>query len=103
MPEGVRTMLRRHWDLVPAASIAVAVTAVVCTAQILPFGRTMLLVRVPGDGTGPALVAASVADAALVGIPAPGFAVVYGDASQVRRALGLAVRWKGIASCSPQP
>ncbi len=83
--------------------MAVGVTALVCAAQLLPFGRTMLLVRVAGDGPGPALAAASVADAALVGMPAPGFAVVYGDASQVRRALGLAVRWKGSALCSPHP
>jgi hypothetical protein len=103
VPDGVRRRPGRHWDLIPAAAIAVATTAAVCAAQLLPFGQTMLLVRVPGDGTGPALVAASVADAALVGLPAPGFAVVYGDASQVRRALGLAVRWKGTASCSPPP
>ena len=96
-------MPRRHSDLIPAASIAVVVTAAVCAAQLLPFGRTMLLVRVPGDGLGPALAAASVADADLVAIPAPGFAIVYGDASQVRRALGLAVRWKGSALCSPPP
>jgi hypothetical protein len=92
-----------RWDLVPAAALAVMVTAVVCAAQLLPFGRTMLLVRVLGDDTRAALSAASVADAALVGIPAPGFAVLYGDASQVRGALRLAVRWKGIGLCSPLP
>ena len=88
-------------EIIPAAMIALSVTATLCVAQLLPFGKTMLLVRVSQAGIATALADASRADAALVGIPAPGFAVLYGDASRVRQALGLAVLWKGKAPCSP--
>lgn len=69
-------------------------------ARLLPTGEATLLVRV-GEGTqGAALVAAAEADASLVGIPAPGFAIVHGDAARVRATLGMAVLWNGGAPCS---
>ena len=91
----------RPMELLPAAMLAGIVTVILCGVQLLPSGRTMLLVRVPVGGPRAALVAAAAADAALVSIPAPGFAVLYGDASHVRAALGLVIAWKGRASCSP--
>ena len=90
-------------DYAPATALAVLITTVLAGTQLLPVGRGMLLVRVPDGGAEGALAAAAWADATLVSTPAPGFAVLYGDASQVRRALGLAVTWKGLAPCLPNP
>jgi hypothetical protein len=88
-------------EIIPAAGLALSVTAILCGLQLMPFGKGMLLVRVHGENPGSALMAAAIADAAFVSSPAPGFAVVYGEASKVRTALGLAVPWKGNAPCSP--
>jgi hypothetical protein len=87
--------------VLPAATLAVFVVSVLCGMQLLPFGQSMLLVRVSGAGAEAALLGAARADAAFVDAPAPGFAVVYGDAAQVRSVFGLAVPWKGNAPCSP--
>jgi hypothetical protein len=81
--------------------VGVLAAAVLCAAELLPFGKAMLLVRLPSEGVEAALTAAAFADAAFVSIPAPGYAVIYGDASQVRGALGLAVSWKGTNLCAP--
>lgn len=88
-------------EVIPAAGLALSVTAILCGLQLMPSGTGMLLVRVHGEESRSALMAAAMADAAFVSIPAPGFAVIYGEASKVRTALGLAVLWKGNASCSP--
>ena len=85
-------------DLLPAAAIAALVTLSLATARLLPFGVATVLVRAADAAT--ALRVAASADAALVGIPAPGFAVLHGDAARVRAAAGLAVQWKGSAPCS---
>ena len=97
----VAIMLARALEIIPAAGLALSVTAVLCGLQLMPFGEGMLLVRVHGDDPRSALRAAAMANAAFVSIPAPGFVVVYGEASKVRAALGLAVPWKGNAPCSP--
>lgn len=88
-------------EIIPAAGLALSVTAILCGLQLMPFGKEMLLVRVHAENPGSALMAAAIADAAFVSSPAPGFIVVYGEASKVRTALGLAVPWKGNAPCSP--
>jgi hypothetical protein len=88
--------------LAPAATIAVLAAGALCAAELLPFGKTLLLVRLPTPGVGTALAAAAAADSAFVAIPAPGYAVLYGDASKVRAALGLAVPWKETSQCSPR-
>jgi hypothetical protein len=88
-------------EIIPAAGLAVAVTTVLCGLQLVSFGQGMLLVHVRGDDLKSALMAAALADAALVSIPAPGFAVIYGDATKASTALGLAVPWKGSAPCLP--
>lgn len=90
-------------DFTPAMAIAAFVTTALGVAQLVPFGKNILLVRVTHQGVAAALNAAALADAALVSIPGPGYVVLYGDASQVRRAVGLAVPWKGTALCSPTP
>lgn len=100
-PLSVR-LLSMASEIVPAAGLSLIVTAVLGALQLMPLGHGLLLVRVRGEDSGAALLAAAAADAALVSVPAPGFAVVYGDASTVRTALGLAVSWKGNASCSPK-
>ena len=97
----LRDLVRNAKDLVPALTIAASAAAALCAAELLPFGKTMLLVRLPREGVEAALTAAAKADAAFVGIPAPGYAVIYGEASQVRGALGLAVPWKETKLCSP--
>ncbi len=88
-------------EIIPAAGLALSVTTILCGLQLMPSGIGMLLVRVHGDDARSALMAAAMADAAFVSSPAPGFAVVYGEASKVRTALGLAVPWKVNAPCSP--
>ena len=90
-------------DLLPAATMSGIVLSVICGVQVLPFGTARLLVHVQGRDLGAALAVAARADAALVSAPAPGFAVVFGDAAHVRAALGLAVVWKGRPPCSQQP
>ncbi len=94
-------------DFAPAALIALTVTAALAGAELMPSGDATVLVRVPAGGSGApadaALRAAAAADAAFVGVPAPGFAVLHGDASRIRAALGLTTAWKGSAPCSPTP
>ncbi len=99
----LRDLISGTRDFAPAMAMAIFVTTSLGVAELLPFGKKILLVRVTQDGAGAALNAAALADAALVSVPAPGYVVLYGDASQVRRAVGLAVPWKGTALCSPTP
>ena len=94
-------------DLVPAALLAGTVAAVLAGAELLPLGTATVLVRVaaaaPADQLATALAAAAAGDAALVSVPAPGFAVLHGDAARIRAALGLTVVWNGAAQCAPKP
>ncbi len=86
-------------ELAPALGLAVIVTGALCAAQLRPTGTQMLLVR--ADDEGSAVAAASASGAALVGVPAPGYAVLYGDAARVRQAAGLAVPWRrGALGCA---
>ena len=87
-------------DLLPAALLALLLAIVSATAQMLPFGQADLLIRVPDPSHGSALLLAARSGATLISLPAPGFAVLHGDAAQVRAASGLAVVWKGRAACS---
>lgn len=89
-------------ELAPAALLAASVTAALAYAQLVPFGDAMVLVRVPPRPEA-ALMAAAKAGAALVSTPAPGFAILHGDASRIRAVLGLAVTWQGRAPCSSSP
>ena len=90
--------------LIPAALIALSVTAMTAGTQLVPFGQATVLVRVSARAPEAALAAAAATDAALVRIPAPGFAVLRGNASRIRALLGLAVVWQGTAACSsPDP
>lgn len=87
-------------DFVPAALSGILVVAALIGARLLPVGEATLLVRLGNDTQAAALVAAAGADASLVGIPAPGYAIVHGDAARVRATLGVAVLWNGGAPCS---
>lgn len=89
-------------DCAPAIALGVATLLAVMAGRLLPFGEATLLVRVADATPRAALAAAAAADAALVDIPRPGFAVLRGDAGHVRAALGLATLWKGLAPCSTQ-
>jgi hypothetical protein len=93
--------LGRLSEIIPAAGLALSVTALICGMQLMPFGRGMFLVRVHDSDPTAALMQAASAGAAFVRSPAPGFAVVYGEAARVRAALGLTVPWIGNAPCSP--
>nr|WP_321984563.1 hypothetical protein [uncultured Lichenicoccus sp.] len=87
-------------ELAPAALIALAVLAGAVGRELLPAGEATVLVRVaPGLREAPLLAAAGTG-AALVAIPAPGFAVLHGNAARIRSVLGLAVVWPGNAPCS---
>ena len=88
-------------EIIPAAGLTLSATAILCGLQLVPFGKGMFLVRVDGQDSNSALMAAAMADAAFVSTPSPGFAVLYGEASRIRTAVGLAVSWKGDAPCSP--
>ena len=94
-------LFARASEILPAAGLALSITTILCALQLMPFGKRMLLVRVHDEDPTSALIAAAMADAAFVDIPAPRFIVVYGEASRVRTALGLAVPWKGNAPCTP--
>ena len=90
-------------DGIPAAMIAVFVTSAALAAHLLPYGRQAVLVRVvPADAT-TAVREAARARAVFVSMPLPGFAVLYGDATLIRAALGLAPLWTGNAPCTPRP
>jgi hypothetical protein len=86
-------------DLAPPTLLTLVVIGSLAAAQVMPLGVTTVLVRVSDTTTKGALLAAAAADSALVSQPAPGFAVLYGDASHIRNRLGLAVRWQGSAPC----
>jgi hypothetical protein len=90
-------------DLAPAMLIGVCLTCAAASTQLVPIGEELLLVRLKDPGPDAALSAALAAEATLVTIPAPGFAVLYGDASRTRAALGLTTLWRGSASCSTTP
>jgi hypothetical protein len=88
-------------DFLPAAALASAVTLVAGALPLLPHGQAVVLARLPVNTI--ALRAAASADAALVSEPAPGFAVLFGDAGRIRRALGLVVVWHARPLCSAAP
>lgn len=90
-------------EILPAAGVALSVTVILCVVQLVPFGEGMCLVRVDPTDPGTAFLAAARAHVAIVNRPAPGFAVVYGQASTIRSAFGLAVPWKGKVLCSASP
>ncbi len=88
-------------DLFPAAGIGAFVSLSLAAAQVLPLGAATVLVRAPAPRD--AAIEAAVTGAELVAIPAPGFAVLRGDAARIRHWLGLAVVWRGGALCSTRP
>ena len=88
-------------ELAPAAFIALIVVAGSMAAQVMPMGQASLLVRVSPAIREAPLLAAARAGASLVAIPAPGYAVLHGDAAHIRAVSGLAVVWQGNAPCSP--
>jgi hypothetical protein len=87
-------------EVAPAVLIGLFLTVTAVISQLMPVGDVSVLVRLPDKALDSALASAAAADAALVLIPSPGFAVLHGDAARIRAALGLAVLWKGSAPCS---
>ena len=96
-------MLAKALELSPAAALALFVMVAIFGLQLHPFGKGLFLVRAHDRTPRSALMAAADARGALVGIPAPGFAIIYGEAAKIRAALGLTVLWKGNAGCTPTP
>jgi hypothetical protein len=86
-------------DLIPSTALTLCVCATIAAAHVLPLGRATVLVRVPQDERH-ALLKAAESGAALVSLPAPGFAVLRGDAARIRAHLGLSVLWQGAAPCA---
>ncbi len=64
------TVLAKSSELIPAAGLALFVTAILCGLQLMPVGKALLLVRSQGDDATSAVMAAASADAAFVDIPA---------------------------------
>lgn len=90
-------------DFAPALLIGLFSTGLMAATQLVPVGENLLLIRLGDTGPEAALAAAAAADATLVRVPAPGFAVLHGDAARARAAFGWATLWTGNASCSTTP
>lgn len=88
-------------DLLPALAMSLVATIAITASRLLPSGDGLVLVRLGPSGFSGALDAPDMADIALVDLPAPGFAVLRGDAAQIRSVFGAGLRWKGNAPCSP--
>ena len=87
-------------EFLPAALIGVTVTLALAAAQLMPQGQATVLVRMPSGRAAATPLAAS--HAALLSSPAPGYAVLHGDAARIRAAFGAAVLWRG-ALCGAAP
>lgn len=86
--------------MLPALLLGLCVTGSLCAAELMPTGREMVAIRVAHES---ALRMAAASGADLVSLPAPGFAVLYGDARRIRAVAGVAWHWTGHAPCSPGP
>jgi hypothetical protein len=85
-------------DLLPGFLIAAFSGAALAAGQCLPLGTATVLVRTPSPQTALALAASS--GAALVAMPAPGFAVLHGNATRIRANAGFTFLWQGATACS---
>lgn len=92
--------MRGVFDAAPAAGMTFLVLAAIAFSRLVPMGEALVLVRVPGVNAAEVLAITNEAEATLVSRPAPGFAVVFGDAARIRARLGAAVLWKGVSACS---
>ena len=81
----------------PAGLIALVVTIPLALAQLVPMGDATVLVRVPVNPD--AVQAYAHAGALLMTVPAPGYAVLHGDAGRIRAQFGLATLWNGFTQC----
>jgi hypothetical protein len=93
----------RPTDFLPAILMTSVVTLVLGSLPLLPVGEATVLVRVPPGQPVAALRTAAAAGAVLVSEPAPGFAVLHGDAARIRTVSGLVVTWKGAPACLQRP
>ncbi|MCB4822536.1 hypothetical protein [Roseicella aerolata] len=66
-------------------------------------GEGPVLVRIGPSGLTRLAADPTLADIALIDLPAPGFALLRGDVPRIRAAFGLAVAWKGRPACLPRP
>lgn len=82
----------------PAMAIGVLVIGGVAAQRLLPTGEGQLLVRAPG-GVAALIDKAGRAGAAIMAVPAEGFAILHGDAARIRAELGPAVKWEGRFGC----
>ena len=87
----------------PALALCLATTSAVVAARLLPEGYGPVLVHLGPSGLAGALAAPGMEDVALIDTPAPGYAVLWGEAARIRSALGLTISWQGNAPCSPSP
>ncbi len=87
-------------DVLPAAALLLLVTGVLAVAHLRPSGAGLFLVRLGPAGVAGLLGSRALADVDLVAIPAPGFAVLHGDAGRIRSVAGLTVAWEGGVACS---
>lgn len=93
----------RLLDLAPALGLACLVTATLAVVELLPGGSGFALVRLGSRGIADVLAMPALADVAVVGLPAPGFAILRGDLGRIRAALGQAVPWPHGALCGFRP
>jgi hypothetical protein len=85
-------------DLLAPFLITTFTGAAMALAQCLPLGSATVLIRAATPDMALALAARS--GAALVALPAPGFAVLHGDAARIRGNAGRTTLWQGAAQCS---
>lgn len=86
-------------DLIPALTLAFLVTTGIAAGRLLPQGDMPVLVHVGSSGLANAFQKPGMADVLLVGLPAPGFAILKGNAAKIRAALGLTISWQGRVPC----
>jgi len=84
----------RMLDLAPALVLALFTVGATAAARLRPGGEGPVLVRADGGAAWPP-------GAALVDLPAPGFAVLRGDLAAIRAAFGPAVPWRAASPCAP--
>lgn len=89
-------------DMLPAFALLLLATGAVAAHRLLPEGEATLAVRLDRapDGLDGALALPGVA---LLDLPAPGLAVLRGDAAAIRARFGLSISWQGRPPCSPAP
>lgn len=89
-------------QIAPAGLIGLLAVFPPIAMRVWPMGPATVLVRT-GAEPGAAAREAARSGSVLMSIPAPGYAVMSGDASRIRTVGGFAVRWDQPLLCRTRP